>query len=159
MLRLEPSSVDIPPPIAYLDNSALGRLTDADPRLATEAALVAAIIAACLSGRLRLLISEILALEVRRARSAAVRATSNAVLDAAWAGVRLEPTRDAAGRLEAIGFRPADALHLAAAYTGGAAYAVSCDAHWLRRADRVARLLGPGPAIVTPAECVRREGL
>ena len=97
MLIMSPWTIETAsPPIAYLDNSALGRLTDADPRLAAEAALVASIIAACISGRLRLLISEILAIEARRARSAAVRATSGAVLEATWAGVRLAPTRDMA---------------------------------------------------------------
>ena len=151
------SSLD--PPIVYLDTSALGRLTDPDPRLLLQAVQVDRIVAACVSGRLRLLVSEILAIEVRRARSEAVRATSGGVLAIAWAAVPLAPTRNRAARLVGIGLRTADALHIAAAYTGDATYAVSCDDHWVRRAARVAALLGPGPAIVTPEECARREGL
>jgi len=59
----------------------------------------------------------------------------------------------------ALGFHAADALPVAAAYTGGADDAVSCDGHFLRRATRTAAELGPRPVICTPQECLRREGL
>lgn len=37
---------------------------------------------------------------------------------------------------------------------------MSCDRqHWIRRAGRVAAVLGAKPAVVTPEEYLRREGL
>ena len=94
------------------------------------------------------------------AAPAQVRNPITRVLDRGWACVPLAAARATASRLEALGFRTNDALHIAAAYTGGADYAVSCDRqHWIRRAARVAALLGTRPAIVTPEECLRWEGL
>lgn len=146
-------------PVVYLDNSAFGRLTDAAPNVSAEAGQVARIIAACLAGRLSLLISEILTIELAAA-PVEVRVGINGILDRAVACVRLTATRATATRLEALGFRTNDALHIAAAYTGEADFAVSCDRqHWIRRAARVASELGPRPAIVTPEECLRWEGL
>ena len=57
--------------------------------------------------------------------------------------------------LEAARQHANDALHLAAASVGGADYALSYDRnHWLRRVGRVATLLGPRPAIMTPDDCL-----
>lgn len=146
-------------PIVYLDNSAFGRLMDPAPHVIAEAHEVAGIVAACLAGRLGLLLSEILTVELAAA-PAAVRDRVNRILDRGFACVPLAATRATALRLEALGFRTNDALHIAAAYTGGADYAVSCDRqHSIRRAARVAAVLGPRPAIVTPEECLRWEGL
>ncbi|MHB8619540.1 MAG: hypothetical protein ACYDAG_08220 [Chloroflexota bacterium] len=146
-------------PIVYLDNSALGRLTDLTPELAMEAKQVHQLIRECLAGRLRLLSSEVLELEVREAPED-VRTTSISILAAAWRRAPLAGTAHIARQLQTLHFHTNDALHIAAAYTGGADYAVSCDRqHWIRRAGRVAALLGPRPAIVTPEECLRREGL
>lgn len=159
-----------PPPLTYLDNSALGRLSDPDPaapmtpanlrRILAEAADVRRIVEACRVGRLELLNSEALEAEVLLSPPR-VQRTSLDVLRLARVRIPLEPTRSLAAILQShLHFRALDALHIAAAYTGGARYAVSCDeSHWLRRAAHVARLLGPGPAIVSPTECVRREGL
>lgn len=158
------------PPLVYLDTSALGRLSDPPSatseapdnrrRILAEAADVRRIVLACEAGRLALLGSDALLAEVLLAPPRVQRVSLD-VLRLARRHVPLAPTRAVADRLRAqLGFRELDALHIAAAYTGGARYAVSCDVpHWLRRAARVARLLGPGPAIVSPAECARQEGL
>ncbi|TAK20442.1 MAG: hypothetical protein EPO26_17865 [Chloroflexota bacterium] len=146
-------------PIVYLDNSAFGRLTDSAPRVLPETHAVARIVAACLAGRLRLLLSEILIVELAAAPME-VRDRVTRILDQGVACVRLAATRSTALRLEALGFRTNDALHLAAAYTGGADFAVSCDRqHWIRRAPRVASVLGTRPVIVTPEECLQWAGL
>lgn len=158
-----------PPMTVYLDNSALGRLSDpaadvpigatALRHLLVDAAAVERLVEAVRSGRLVLLSSDALAFEVRRAPPRVQRVSWN-VLQLATIVVPVEPTRPQARLLQAAGFEALDALHIAAAYVGGADYAVSCDeAHWLRRAGRIGALLGPGPAIVSPTACVAREGL
>jgi len=155
-------------PLLYFDNSALGRLTDPAPgialppalerRLLAEADNVACLIEAIREGRLLLGSSEALRDEVNRAPDR-VRLVSLNVLALASVETAVRSTERLARSLLASGFRRYDALHIAAAYTMGADYLVSCDEHFLRRVARVVRLLGPGPAIVSPAECVRREGL
>lgn len=155
-------------PLRYFDNSALGRLTDPAPevvlplaleqQLLAEADAVAQLIEAVRVGRLLLGSSEALRDEVGRA-PARVRLVSLNVLALASVEVAVRSTELLARSLLTGGFRRYDALHIAAAYTMGADYLVSCDEHFLRRVTRVARLLGGGPAIVSPAECVRREGL
>lgn len=155
-------------PLVYPDNSALGRLSDPAPgaaisvealrRIITDAADVERILDAFRTGRLSLLSSEVLDFEVRQAPDWA-RTMSLPVLALATTVVPIGLRRPMAHVLQANGFRELDALHIAAAYTGGAAYAISCDDHWLRRAALVVRLLGPGPIILTPGDCVRREAL
>ncbi len=112
---------DREPPLVAFDNSALSRLTDTDGRLAAEIAAVEAVVVAIRAGYLRLLATQILFLEVTRTPTS-FHAPLLAVLDLASASVLLEPTRPLAQRLASLGFRPADALHIAAAYTGGADY-------------------------------------
>lgn len=159
-----------PAPLVYLDNSALGRLSDPDPSLVLGLSIehvrsvredivaVRRIVDARRTGRLRLLSSEVLRAAILQAPDRVQRASLD-VLKLAQVEVPLDPTRPLARNLQAMGFRESDALHIAAAYTGGADYAVSCDEpHWLRRSQRVARLVGPGPAIVSPIELLRREG-
>lgn len=156
-------------PLIYLDNSALGRLSDPAPdrpitlpelrRIITDANAVERLLAAVRAASAALLSSDAIAFEVRRA-PARVQRVSWGVLQLATAVVPVGSTRQLARILQADGFEELDALHLAAAYVGGADYAVSCDeTHWLRRARRIATLLGPGPAIVSPAACVAQEGL
>ncbi len=156
-------------PVIYLDNSALGRLSDPAPnlpitlaelrRLIADAADVERILDAVRASSAALLSSDVLTFEVRRA-PARVQRVSWGVLRLATTVVPVGPTRRLARILQADGFAELDALHLAAAYVGEADYAVSCDQpHWLRRARRVATLLGPGPAIVSPAVCGAQEGL
>lgn len=157
-----------PPAIMYLDNSALGRLSDPAPNLPITAAALQQLMAdtaeverlidAVRSDRLALLSSDALAFELRRAPPRVQRISWD-VLQLAKTIVPVGPTLPLARILQANGFGELDALHIAAAYVGGANYAVSCDEpHWLRRAGRITALLGPGPVIVSPAECVAREG-
>jgi hypothetical protein len=147
------------PPLVYLDNSVLGRLSDTAPAVAAEALAAAQIAAAVAAGRLRLLNSEILAAEVA-AGPLYVRTRSEAVLQYATASVSIVETLPLADRLHGLRLPLRDTLHLAAAGTGGAWYAVSCDqSHWLSVATQIATRLGPRPAILSPAELVIREGL
>lgn len=156
------------PPTLYFDNSALGRLTDPHPQqpitsqalqqILVDALDVERIVAAIRDVRCLLISSHVLEFELRQAPPGVQDIPLN-VLRLAWRVIPIEPTVAQAELLQAHGFRRFDALHLAAAYTGRATYAVSCDErHWLRRGAQIAALLGPGPAIVSPAECVRREG-
>ena len=145
-------------PLVYLDSSALGRLSDTIAALAVEGAQVQRIVDACTSGRLRLLTSEVLALEVADGPPQ-YRARSEAVLASAVRSVAILDTLRQAARLDAIGIPFMDALQIAAAVVGGARYAVSCDRHWLRNAARIAHRFGPTLEIVSPADLVRSEGL
>lgn len=146
-------------PLVYFDNSALSRLTDPDPHLLGEADNMRLVVRAIAGEQLRFLSSSILFAEISQAPPDRQRVLLR-VLNLAWACVPLAPTEPLARQLLALSFRRADALHVAAAYTGQADYLLSYDArHFLRRAPRVAALIGPGPAIVTPEECLRREGL
>lgn len=156
-------------PSVYFDNSALGRLTDPAPgvpitrealrRILVEALNVQRIVDGITEQRLVLVSSDILAYEILQAPEWAQDIPLN-VLRMAAVVVPASAAIERAAILQANGFRALDALHIGAAYAGGAAYAVSCDErHWLRRADLIRRLLGLGPAIVSPAECVQREGI
>lgn len=145
-------------PLFYPDNSVLGRLSDPDPALATEAELVRRIIIACRGGRLRLLNSVVLEAEVDNGPAYARRESHDA-LTLAVATVPLGEILRVARRLNRLRLPATDTLHLAAAVAGGARYAVSCDRHWLGQAAEVAALLGPEPAVVSPGELLRREGL
>lgn len=145
-------------PLVYPDNSILSRLSDRTPALTAEAALVRRIVSACHAGRVRLLTSVILRAEVANAPED-VQLQSLAVLALSVEEVPLAPILRVVRRLNRLHLPPTDALHLAAASAGGAKYAVSCDDDWLRRAAAVAAVLGPEPAIVSPAELVGRENL
>lgn len=144
--------------LTYPDVSVLGRLTDTAPALAAEIAAVRRLFRMVAAGRLRLLSSEILTIETGALPPDARRRRLR-LLRRAVAVVPIAGTEETARRLQTLGFHAADALHVAAAYTGGADYAVSCDGHFLRRAARTAAQLGPRPVICTPLECLRREGL
>ena len=157
------------PSVVYFDTAAVSRLSDqlaairnpaAHTRVASEQAAVQRIVTGIVGGRVQLLSSWVLVAEVAQQRPP-ISLISAAVLALAYASVIDTPAiRSMARQLMArLGLHEPDALHIAAAYTGGATYAVSGDNHWLRRAAAVAGLLGPGPHIVAPEECVRREGL
>ena len=131
--------VDAQPPILYLDNSALNRPLDVGAHLATEQVSAARLLRAIGAGRFRFLSSQVLVQEALRAPAIRLPVL-HAALDLAWACVLIGPTEALAQRLVvSLAFRRADALHVAAAYTGGAAYCVSCDRHFLGRAGRAVR--------------------
>jgi hypothetical protein len=150
--------VNLDPSIIYFDNSALSRLSDPSVALAMEATAVGRIVRACQTDVFRILSSDVLEAEASNAPPL-VFVVSSAVLQLARLHVSLADSLSGLRHLQRLGLHTADALHLAAAYTGSARYFITVDDHFLRRARAIAALPRPMPEVVTPMELVRREGL
>jgi predicted nucleic acid-binding protein len=123
----------------YLDACYLNRPLDdqGQDRIRVEAEAVLAVISLTQGGRHQVLNSDALQLEVGNIRDADRREKIQDLLRLAGPYVRIGKQEwDQAEELEALGFSPLDALHLACAETGGADSLLTTDDRLLKRAAR-----------------------
>ena len=129
----------------YLDVSCLNRPFDdqGQTRIRLEAEAVTLILECIDAGRWRQVSSQMAEIEIAAICEAERRRRVTALLPARKDRTRLSPgifTR--AAELERLGFKPADALHLAAAEALETDVFLSCDDRLCRRAHRSRRKLG-----------------
>lgn len=121
----------------YFDNCSLQRPLDdqTQARVARETEAVIEILAACETGDLTLVSSEILTAEIEGAPDSERRETVLGILDIAGATIAVdEEIRKRAEEIETSGIKSFDALHLASAEAGRADYFCTCDDKLLRKA-------------------------
>ena len=128
----------------YLDTSVLNRpfdnQTQARVHLETEAFLT--VLDSVMSGRFSLLNSAILIFENHANPFLERQKSVHDYLSLASAMVHMTSTmRDRGRALESLGFKPIDALHVAAAEQGQAEVLVTCDDGLLKTAQRHAGIL------------------
>jgi predicted nucleic acid-binding protein len=135
----------------YLDVSCLNRPFDDQhqPRIRLEAEVVLLILERVDSGLYRHVSSQIAEIEVAAMQDPERRRRVAALLPARAGRIRLTPALFVrAAELERLGFKPADALHVAAAESLRADVLLSCDDRLCRRA--VARRARLGVAVANP---------
>jgi predicted nucleic acid-binding protein len=138
----------------YLDCCSLQRPFDdkSQPRIAVEAEAVLVILALCESGRLNLISSDALLFEISRIPDQDRRDDALAILKIAKETIELTTELESlAGRLEASGLKPLDALHLAFASALKADYFCTCDDKFLKKAQSFDKL---NTRVVSPTELV-----
>jgi predicted nucleic acid-binding protein len=121
----------------YFDNCSLQRPLDdqTQPRIEQETKAVVAILAACETGDLTLISSEILLAEVAETFDLERREMTLGVLDIAEETIVINrKIEERAREIEKFGIKAMDALHLASAETGRAEYFCTCDDKLLKRA-------------------------
>lgn len=139
----------------YLDVCAIQRPLDTfdQIRIVLEAEAVLGLLALCESGQVELLSSDALVYETEQNPLPVRKEHARAVL--AKAGEKVNLSSEAklrAEQLEALGFPPMDALHLAFAELGKAEYFCTCDDRLLRKARSLADLR---VKVVSPIELVQ----
>jgi hypothetical protein len=121
----------------YLDMCSIQRPMDdhSQPRVRLEAEAVLGILALCETGEADLLDSDALRFETERNPHAIRRSFVEEALAGAAEGVSATGVIEqrARGYIQ-LGMKPLDALHLASAVEGSAAYFCTCDDRLLRRA-------------------------
>jgi predicted nucleic acid-binding protein len=123
----------------YFDTSALNRPFDdqSDDRVRLEAEAVAILFAQVESGNAEFVASDYLDFEVSQNPDLEKADRLRTIVDGARLHVSIDPAIVArALRLERLGFRGLDALHVAAAESGGADILVTTDDRMIRRARR-----------------------
>jgi predicted nucleic acid-binding protein len=128
----------------YLDVSCLNRPFDdqGQARIRLEAEAVTIILERCETGVWQQVSSEIVRIEIDANPNAAQRSRVVLLLPDGEAVLKLAQSHFArAGALEALGFKPADALHVASAEAQGADVLLSCDDRLCRLAHRRRRQL------------------
>jgi len=124
----------------YLDLCAIQRPLDTpnQVRIVLESEAVLGIIALCHQGQVELISSEALLFEgeqnpmpIRKEHTMAVLSEAKIVI------IVTEMEKKRAANLITFGIKPLDALHLAAAETGGADFFCTCDDRLLRNAKEV----------------------
>lgn len=131
--------IQFQPQKIYLDNCCLGRSSDnqTQNRIRLETNAVETIINYIFKGELYWIVSEVLFLEVSKNPNVAQRDEINDLLNFAHHTVSVEAAERSRGRqLEAFGFKPLDALHIACAETGGVDIFLTTDDKILNRATR-----------------------
>lgn len=123
----------------YLDCCSYGCLSDdpTQPRIAAEAAAVRHILAAAESGRIELVGSDVLDLELAQIKDESVRTSQQQLRKPASTVIITEQEYARAKELTALGFHELDALHLAAAESAEVAWFVTTDDRLIRRATRL----------------------
>jgi predicted nucleic acid-binding protein len=127
----------------YLDNCSLQRPLDSrtSTRIILEAEAVLSVLALVESGGIELIASEILLFEIRRRPSDARRDYALEVLSRARTFVPLnERVEKRAAKFVAVGVKPLDALHLAAAEEAQADLFCTCDDRLLQKAKAMTGL-------------------
>ncbi len=130
-------------------------------RIRREAAAFAKIVEWVEKDELSLLKSEILEFEIEQSRDAELKSRVQSYLALCRSDVRASDEQLAlAQRLEKeCGFRGRDALHVAAACLGKAAYCVSCDDQMTKRAEcclEVTKEHGFGVMLIGPEELAKQ---
>ena len=121
----------------YLDTCSLNRPMDdkSQLRIALEAEAVLGILSGCESGRMQLISSEVLAVEVDRNPHPQKRAYVVAILEFSTELIPLNDELETRALiLEKRGFKSFDALHIASAEVGLVDYFCSCDDRLVRKA-------------------------
>jgi predicted nucleic acid-binding protein len=138
----------------YLDCCSLQRPFDdkSQPRIAVEAEAVLVILALCESGRLKLISSDALLFEINCIPDQDRKEDALAILKIAKEAIELTPELEAlARRLEVLGLKPLDALHLAFASALKVDYFCTCDDKFLKKAKSFD---GLNIKVVSPTELV-----
>ncbi len=140
----------------YLDTCAIQRPLDTldQTRLRMEAEAILGVLAQIAAGKLELISSSILKVEITRNPLAVRREHGEQVLALASATVFVNS--GIAGRADDFvqrGIKSMDALHLASAEASGADYFCTCDDRFLRRARNIAKLR---IEVVSPLELAER---
>ena len=138
----------------YFDCCSLQRPFDdkSHPRIAVEAEAVLAILSLCESDYLKLISSDALIFEIGRIPNQDRKEDALAILKIAQEAVELSPEIEKlAGRLEASGLKPLDALHLAFASASKVDYFCTCDDKFLKKAKSFDKL---NTKVVSPTELV-----
>ncbi len=143
----------------YLDTCSIQRPLDIQQqtRIRLEAEAIVGVLAECEAGRLQLVSSEALELEMSQNPLALRREHTRAILDKATLFVRLDAAIEQRAReFTRLQIKPVDALHLACAEAVGCDYFCTCDDRFLRRARQVRNLK---TRAVTPLQLVQEIGL
>ena len=134
----------------YFDTCSLHRPLDnkSQLRITLEAEAVLGVLAMCEDGRLTLVSSEVLSLEVDRNPQTQKRAYVSSILERAQIVIAVDDRIEKRAKdLEQRGFKAFDALHLAAAEAGSVDYFCTCDDRVLRKsrqqADLSVKVLSP----------------
>ena len=144
----------------YLDACCLSRLTDdqSQARIREEADAVEQILAGVRRGIVQLLSSEALEEEVRRNPSIERRVEAQATVSLAVTRIDIDEAIVLRARnLAGLGYGPFDALHLAAAESGGADVLLTTDDRLLKRAAR--KLGDPRIPVRNPLSWIKELGL
>lgn len=142
-------------PKVYLDTCSIQRPLDTlnQIRLRLEAEAILGILAEVQAGRIVLISSTVLELEVAQNPLALRRGHGRQVLKQATAIVKVDSTlEERAASFEQRGIRSMDALHLACAEAADVDYFCTCDDNLLRKAKQIALLR---MRIVTPLELAK----
>jgi predicted nucleic acid-binding protein len=121
----------------YFDNCCLQRPLDdqTQPRIEAETKAIIAILSFCEHGRLTLVSSEILELEINEDSDLERRKTSLGIIDAANEMIFIDTQiENRAEEFEKSGIKPFDALHLASAEIARTDYFCTCDDKLLKKA-------------------------
>lgn len=138
----------------YLDMCSIQRPLDTktQPRIAVEAEAILGIIALCESGQIELVASDALVFETAQNPHPVRKRHGLEVLAKATLFVPTDHRVEERTRAyHALGFKPLDALHLAAAVEAQADYFCTCDDRLLRRAKTVDTLR---TKVVSPLELI-----
>lgn len=121
-------------------------------RILMEAEAVLGILASSESETVELMSSEALLFEIGRNPDLTRQEYALEALSRARSFVILEPNVEKRAKdLNALGFKPLDALHLASAEAGEADYLCTCDDGFLKRAKTMTHL---GTKVVSPVELI-----
>lgn len=140
--------------LIYLDNCSIQRPLDdrSQIRIAVETECVLGLLALVERQAIQIVSSEALAFEVQNNTDVFRRTHALEVLARASTFVEITDAIEArASELDRIGLGPLDALHLACAEAGGAAYFCTCDDDIVRKAKRATDLR---TKVVTPVDLV-----
>ena len=139
----------------YLDVCAIQRPLDSAThlRVALESEAVLGILALCESGQVEIVSSDALVYETEQNPWPLRKEHALAVLSRAVEFIHLTETIEKrAQELNAQGFKPLDALHLAMAEAGNVDYFCTCDDRLLRKAKQMKDLQAKG---VSPLDLVK----
>lgn len=143
----------------YLDTCSIHRPLDRQTqiRVRLESEAIIGVLGECEAGRLELVSSEPLELEVEQNPLALRREHAIAIIGKASVFVALDDIiEQRAGVFVQAGVKPLDALHLASAEAASCDYFCTCDDRFLRKAQQ---LNGLRTRVVGPLELVQELGI
>ena len=126
-------------------------------RIRLEAESILSLLELCKRGKLELISSEALELEIEKNSLATRRNYAEAALELAHTYIMLDENIEfRAEELLRLGIQPLDALHLASAEVAKADYFCTCDDRFLRRARTINDLK---TVVITPLELIEELDL
>lgn len=144
----------------YLDACRLSRLTDdqSQARVRAEAEAIERLLAGVRQGTVDLISSEAVEDEVRRNPSMERRGEAETLLSLAVTRIEIDDgIAHRAEGLVGVGYGPFDALHVAAAESGGVDALLTTDDRLLRRTSR--KLGNPRIRVENPVSWIKEQGL